>query len=244
MALEKLFLSRAERRRRADLKAERWSRPLKSSAERRAAWLDMIFVDHGFFRLFYLNRHAVTPQFWRSAQPTPPQIRALAREGVRTVVSLRGSSGRRYGSYALERDTCAELGIRFAEFNVQSRGAPEKTSVVGAKAFLETLEYPALIHCKSGADRAGFMATLYLIVMEQRPVDEAMQQLAMRYGHFRFAKTGILDAFFELYRDQGEAMGLDFQTWAETVYDPAVLERTFRTNRFADLFVNKVLRRE
>src|SRR3712207_7240637 len=44
------------------------------------------------------------------------------------------------------------------------------------------------------------------------------RHLHVRYGHFRFSKTGILDAFFDLYRREGEAKGLSFLTWVETAY--------------------------
>ena len=64
-----------------------------------------------------------------------------------------------------------------------------------------TQDKQIILHCKSGADRAGFVAALYLIVHEGRSVDEALRQLSARYGHFRFSKTGILDAFFERYAE-------------------------------------------
>ena len=55
-----------------------------------------------------------------------------------------------------------------------------------------------------------------------------MRQLTLRYGHFRFAKTGILDAFFERYRREGEAKGMPFLEWVERTYDPEALKRDFR----------------
>ena len=66
------------------------------------AWLNMIFVDHAIFRLIYLNFHRVTPEFWRSAQPAPHDIRRLAKEGLKTIVNLRG--GREYGSWPLDAE--------------------------------------------------------------------------------------------------------------------------------------------
>ncbi len=87
---------------------------------------------------------------------------------------------------------------------LRSRDAPDKATILAAKAFFEGIEYPAVMHCKSGADRAGLAAALYLILHEGRPVAEAARQLSARYGHFRFAKTGILDAFFDRYLAEGE----------------------------------------
>jgi hypothetical protein len=61
------------------------------SAGRRAmAYVDMLLVDHGIFRLGYLNLHRLGDRAWRSAQPAPYQIRSLARQGLRTIVNLRG----------------------------------------------------------------------------------------------------------------------------------------------------------
>ena len=48
-----------------------------------------------------------------------------------------------------------------------------------------------MMHCKSGADRAGLMSALYLLIVEKRPAREAAQQLAWKYGHVRQAKTGL-----------------------------------------------------
>jgi hypothetical protein len=66
----------------------------------------------------------------------------------------------------------------------------------------------------------------------------------MRYGHFRFAKTGILDAFFERYLVEGELKGMPFLTWVETVYDADALERDFRPSFWSDIVVDRIMRRE
>lgn len=221
---------------------ERWDRPIGGCKDRLHAWTNMLLVDHGIFRLLYLNRHRVTPQLWRSAQPAPYQIAALARAGLKTVVNLRG--GREHGAWQLQKEYCEKHGIALAELVVRSRGAPDRETILSVKEFFGSLAYPALIHCKSGADRAGFVAALYLIIHEGRPVSEALKQLSLKYGHFRFAKTGILDAFFELYRRQGEAKGMPFLEWVETVYDPEELERSFRPSFWSDLLVDRIIHRE
>jgi protein tyrosine/serine phosphatase len=202
----------------------------------------MLLVDHGVFRLLYLNKHRVSQRLWRSAQPAPHQLARLKADGVRTIVNLRG--GREHGSWQLQREACDRLGLHLAEYIVRSRGAPDRDAVLASRQFFERLAYPAVFHCKSGADRAGFVAALYLIVHEGRSVEEALRQLSPRYGHFRFAKTGILDAFFERYRVEGEANGIPFLTWVETIYDPQALERSFKPRFWSDFLVDRVMRRE
>jgi protein tyrosine/serine phosphatase len=220
----------------------RWDRPLQGSLGRVRAWVHMLLVDHGVFRLIYLNKHRVSGRLWRSAQPAPFQLVRLQREGVRTVINLRG--GREHGSWQLQKDTCERLGLKLEEFVVRSRGAPERETILGAREFFDRIEYPAVLHCKSGADRAGFVAALYLIVHEGRSVGEALRQLSPRFGHFRFSKTGVLDAFFERYLAEGETKGLGFLEWVETVYDAEALEREFKPSFWSDLLVDRVMRRE
>ena len=220
----------------------RWDRPVDGRAERLRAWANMLIVDHGVFRLFYLNKHRVSDRLWRSAQPAPFQIARLKAEGVRTVVNLRG--GREHGSWQLQKDVCDRLGLDLVEFVVRSRSAPDRDTILNAKAFFEGLRYPAVLHCKSGADRAGFVAALYLILQEGRPVREALRQLSFRFGHFRFAKTGILDAFFDRYLTEGEAKGIPFLAWVERAYDPEALERDFRPSFWSELVVDRIMRRE
>ena len=162
----------------------RWDRPIEAAAERLRAWANMLLVDHGIFRLAYLNAHRVTPRLWRAAQPAPGQIAWFARQGVQTIVNLRG--GREHGSWPLQREACERHGIALVDFVLRSRGAPERETILGARAFFATLKEPALVHCKSGADRAGFFAALYLLIHEGRPLDEAMQQLSLALRPFPF----------------------------------------------------------
>ena len=48
--------------------------------------------------------------------------------------------------------------------------------------FLST-EYPILMHCKAGADRAGAASAIWLMVMMDGDRATASQQLSPEYGH-------------------------------------------------------------
>jgi len=220
----------------------RWDRPIDGVFGRLRAWAHMVVADHGMFRLAYLNLHKVSDTLWRAAQPAPHQLARLRDEGLRTVVYLRG--GREHGSWQLQRECCDALGLELVDFVVRSRAAPDKETLLRARRFFADLQYPALVHCKSGADRAGFVSALYLVVHEGRSADEALRQLSLAYGHFRMAKTGILDVFFERWRDEGEAQGLSFEEWVETRYDPEALERDFKPGLISDILVDRMLKRE
>lgn len=205
-------------------------------------YADMLLVDHGVFRLFYLNKHQLGSKAWRSAQPAPHQIATIAALGVRTIINLRGA--RVCGSYWLEQGACERHGLKLVDYQVRSRAAPSKEEILGARELLETVEYPILLHCKSGADRAGLMSTLYKIVHENCPVGEAKAQLALKFGHIRQSDTGILDYFFERYLDDAAKAPIDFFEWVERIYDPDELLRTYRSSGWANVITNRILRRE
>jgi protein tyrosine/serine phosphatase len=207
-----------------------------------ASYIDMLFIDHAIFRLLYVNRHPLGAKAWRSAQPLPHHIRAWSRMGVRTIVNLRGE--RLCGSYWLERRTCERQGVKLVNFQVRSRAAPSLAELRGARELFEQVEYPMVMHCKSGADRAGLMSVLYCHLREGMPIPQAMKQLSLRYGHIRQGDTGVLDAFFERYMADTAKRPMPFFEWVETVYDPDELKRTFTSNTWANRLVDNVLRRE
>ena len=221
----------------------RWDRPIGGPLDRAGAWANMLFVDHGLVRLVYANRFSLAEgRLWRSGQPSPRQIARFAAAGGRTVVNLRG--GREHGSWPLEREACERHGLRLVDFVLRSREAPGRDTILQAKAHFEAIAYPALVHCKSGADRAGLYAALFLILQEGADVARARRELSLRYGHFRHAKTGILDAFLDAYERDGERQALSLTDWAERVYDPAALTASFRPGLWSSMLADRLIRRE
>lgn len=227
---------------RREKREARWNRPIDSTRERVRAWLDLLFVDHGIIRLVHLNTHRVTAKLWRSAQPSPGDVAQMAKAGLKTIVNLRG--GRSHGAWQLERDAAERHGITIVDLVLRSREAPDRETLLQLPEFFDSLAYPVLGHCKSGADRAGLFAALYLLVVEKASVARALRELTLLKGHFRYAQTGILDAFLEVYRDEGEAKGKAFMEWVRDDYDPAALQATFRPRRVSSLIADRILNRE
>jgi protein tyrosine/serine phosphatase len=239
--LTALFRSTESRVARRRARAARFSRPISGAVHRIGAWAHMIFADHGALRLVYLNHHQVSHKLSRCAQPAPQQIASFAASGVRTVVNLRGGTG--HGGWPLEREACEQHGIVLVSFAIRATDAPDRDTILRAKEFFAGLEYPAVAHCKSGADRAGFFAALY-ILLEGGTAAEAMEQLSLRYGHNRYARAGILDAFLERYQADGEAKGIPFLEWVERHYDAEALARDFKPRLWADFIATRIMRRD
>src|SRR5262245_19851343 len=215
---------------------------LRSPFQRAYAWIDLLLVDHGLLRLIYANRHMVTPRVWRSAQPTPGDLRREKARGLKTVVCVR--SGRGLPSWPLEREACKSLGLGLHRLNIRGRQAPRKSDLLALLDLFSTIDYPVLIHCKSGADRTGFICAVYLIAIEGRRPEEAAAQLSLYYGHLRNSRAGILDEVIDAYRREGAARGFTFRQWVETGYDPRAIASTFRPKPLATAFADAILRRE
>ena len=204
--------------------------------------LDMLVIDHGIFRLGYRNLHRISDEAWRASQPAPIDVRDYRRRGIRMIVNLRGV--RDCGAYRLEMVACAAAGIALVDLQLKSRAAPEPETIDAVARMLGEIDYPVLFHCKSGADRVGLMSALYVLLRQRRPVGEAMRQLDWRYGHFKAADTGILDAFLAEYATANARAPIGFLDWVDKAYDPEALKLRFHARGWANAVVNTVLRRE
>ncbi|RZO32930.1 MAG: protein tyrosine phosphatase [SAR116 cluster bacterium] len=204
-------------------------------------WAELIFKDHGFLRLYWHNEHEIAPGMWRCNQPSPGRIRIAADRGIKTIINLRGP--RADGGWRLEAEACATYGLTLMDFTARSRAAPDKQMLHAAEALFTEMKLPAMMHCKSGADRAGLMAALYLLIVEKRPAREAAKQLAWKYGHVKQAKTGLLDAFFAAYFPY-EDRGMAFFDWVDEIYDPDAITRDFKAKGWAVRLTDSILHRE
>jgi protein tyrosine/serine phosphatase len=217
---------------------------LSTPAGRRAAYCDFLWQDHAYLRLGFQNAHWISPELVRTNQPWPFQLRWWRDHGIRTVINLRGG-GHTAGFYALEKDACERLGLSLIDFPVSSREAPTREQVEGAKALFETAAYPAVMHCKSGADRAGIMAVLYAHFRLGLPIREALKELSFRHLHVRQGKTGVLDYFFDRYLAEGEPAGQSLLDWVRRPeYDHKALKAEFQAGWWGTLFTERLLRRE
>jgi protein tyrosine/serine phosphatase len=122
-----------------------------------------------------------------------------------------------------------------------SREAPSTAQVKHAKELFETIQYPALMHCKSGADRAGAMAVLYKHLKMGLPIADAVEQLGFKYLHVKQGKTGVIDYYFERYL--AEANGRTFLEWVETA-DIKAIKRAYMKRLSAQIPLDDLLRRE
>lgn len=209
-----------------------------------SAHLQAWFVDHEILRILYRNFFQLSPNAFRSNHPSGRFIKKLHQQyGLKTIISLRRADTT--GQYLLEKEACDQLGIKLEHILMSSRELPHKDKILLSRDTLLHADYPILIHCKSGADRAGLMSVFYRHFVLNEPINEARKELSMKYGHFRWADTGKLDYFFDAFtRFAEEHPDVSFIEWVENHYDREALDTEFKAAGWANIVVNKLLRRE
>lgn len=216
---------------------------LSDPADYKRAMRGLMWEDHGVLRQKFSNMRKVGEGMWRGNQPDPKRLKALKDAGFKTILNLRGPQpGRHY--YDLEHFECARLGLAIHDLPWGSREAPFVERIERLIEVFNTIEYPAFMHCKSGADRAGIVAVLYKLLYEGAPFDEAIDQLSLKYLHIKQGKTGMLDHFFELYRQRNAAEPIDFLTWVRTEYDRQACHDGFMASWWGSALTETLLRRE
>ncbi|HUB47050.1 MAG TPA: protein tyrosine phosphatase [Acetobacteraceae bacterium] len=206
-------------------------------------WLNALLVDHAIFRLVWSNLSEVIPErLYRSNHPTPARLVTLTkRYGLKTLINLRGRQSKN-GADTLSRDMAARLGLDFIDVSLKGRDAPDPDMILHLHDLYTSMRTPALMHCKSGADRTGFAAGL-CVLFQGGTTEAAARQLSIRFGHIRQARAGVLDEFFRLYARDGEGRK-PFLDWVREDYDRDALRRDFRASRLANFINDRVLSRE
>ncbi len=208
--------------------AAKYGTSIATPEARRAAWWHFQLMDHAFLRGIWTNLHQIAPGVWRANQPSPRRLGIYQRKlGLKSVVNLRGGS--QQGFYLFEAEICQKLGLTLHDVHFSARKAPKKNALLAMFDLFETLQKPALIHCKSGADRTGLISALYLLDVEHRSIAEAKQQLSFRYLHLKSTQTGIMDHFLTRY--EAEAKGRSIRDWVVQDYDPDQLNAGFAALR-------------
>lgn len=193
---------------------------------RRRANIYNLWFDHAILRTFWTNLFEIAPGVWRSNHPTHKRFAQMKAKGITHVLNLRGAAGAAH--YLTERESCRELGLTLVDCNLNARRAVPAEAILKVIDTFRTIERPFVMHCKSGADRAGFASAIYLMVIEGRPVEEARKMLSLKYIHIRQSKTGILDYILDQYAARNAASPIGFEDWIRTEYDPEALTAGFK----------------
>lgn len=195
-----------------------FGRDISTAKGRRWAHVHFQLFDHAFLRTFWTNLEEISPGVWRSNQPDRARLQRYKDMGIKTIVNLRGED--KFAHYLFEKEVCEELGLTLVDAKLWARDAPPVRRIVEAFEAVRDAPKPVVFHCKSGADRTGFIAAMYQMVVDGVPVEEARKQLALKYYHLDFTKTGIQDYILDIYRTRLIFGDISFLDWIETEYWP------------------------
>jgi protein tyrosine/serine phosphatase len=156
------------------------------------------------------NFHAVKDgEFYRSAQLTKSELHDAVREhGIRSILNLRGGHpGETW--YDDELAVSQALGVAHYDYGLSAYRAVTAGQIDEIMRIVRDAPKPLLVHCKSGADRAGLISALYRFKDEGASAEEADRQLSMVYGHFPYlwSRSKAMDDSFWAFVGAREPMG-------------------------------------
>ena len=204
-----------------------FGRDISSSSGRFWAHVHFHLMDHAFLRVFWNNFHQVCDEVYRANQPSPSHLKSYKEKGIKAVLNLRGFTQQSYALF--EEDSCKNLGLDLISVPLSGSSAPQPEKLLEIIETMDKIPKPFVLHCKSGADRAGMVSAMYLIVEKKLSVAEAKKQLSFKYLHLDFTKTGILDYILNVFAERLKIANIDFLDWIKKEYNSEILNTSFRS---------------
>ena len=115
------------------------------------------------------NLHQISPNLYRSEQPTALGMRNLEKLGVRTVINLRFFNN---DSKEIQGTSLRTERVKILTWDIDDEHVVEVMRVLK-----NPQNGPYLIHCQHGADRTGLMSAMYRILEQGWTADEALAEL-------------------------------------------------------------------
>jgi protein tyrosine/serine phosphatase len=155
------------------------------------------------------NFHVVKEgEFYRSAQLAPDELHnAIQDHGIRSILNLRGAHpGQAW--YDDEIAVSRALGVTHYDYGLSAYRIVTAQQIDELLDIVRNSPKPLLVHCKSGADRAGLVSALYRFADEGASAEQADRELSLIYGHFPYLASrsrAMDDSFWAFVGTQGSA---------------------------------------
>ncbi len=161
----------------------------------------VLFAAYIGIQLYYGNMHEVVAgEFYRAGQPDGHDIARYQRNyGIKTIINLRGGNPED-AWYQEEVATAKKLGITHIDFRMKAARELTQEQAIALIATMRDAPKPLLVHCRSGSDRTGLAAALYLAAIRKESEMTSERQLWMSYGHlpFRINASYAMTRTFEM----------------------------------------------
>ncbi|WP_413291114.1 tyrosine-protein phosphatase [Bdellovibrio sp. HCB337] len=150
-------------------------------------------------------------RYYRSAQLDGKEFDYYIKKyGIRTIINLRGAYPDEKW-YKEEKQVAAKNGVEHHDISMLAEAIPHRQNLIKLLDLFKTAQRPILVHCQGGADRTGEASTLYQMLYNGKPMDEALKMLTFKYRHAEFFKPAKRYFIEQVW--QGE-------DWAYKSYDP------------------------
>ena len=148
------------------------------------------------------NLHAVSDGvLYRSAQLSGSELKSAATQyRIKSVLNLRGAhAGESW--YDEEIAASGELGLTHYDYALSAKRFVTAEQIAELLDIVRQAPKPLLIHCRSGADRAGLVSALYRFAETGASAAEADRELTLLYGHFPYltSRSRAMDDSFWAY---------------------------------------------
>lgn len=136
------------------------------------------------------NFHKITERIYRGSQPQESDVKWLAEQGFRTIISI--DDDRR--TIEKEKQWAARYGLRMISIPLSGFDTPRDPDVNRVLDLLEDENLgPVFLHCHYGRDRTGVVSGLYRVEVQGWSARDAYDEMLSR-GFRRFLVR--LDRYF------------------------------------------------
>lgn len=195
-----------------------------------AAWLIPVFILVLGIRIAAHVRagnffEVVSGVVYRSAQPSPEQIRRWHREHqFACILNLRGEDS----PFAQqEQEVADELGVELIHLRLAAYYEFSQQQLIDLLEVFESAPRPLLLHCRQGMDRSGTVSALAGWLIGGQSYERAKWHAFVVPGPWKHKKgpQHISDIFgdYERYCRENNLVPDDrgqFMNWARTIYRP------------------------
>jgi len=146
------------------------------------------------------NFYKVSDGVFRSAQPISYNLKKWQdKYHFKTILNLRGTKN---SDYNFEEKFAKEHNITLINFKISDKKVQSIQTMKKIISIIKNSKKPILIHCKSGADRTGLAAALYLYSIKDKNYSK---MLSLKYGHFPyFSPTKAMDESLKKFTESSQ----------------------------------------
>lgn len=143
--------------------------------------------SYAFVLHYHSNfREEIPGEFYRAGQMSPAELeRYVKHYHIASVLNLRGSNAD-HPWWNKEVAAMDDAGVMHLDFRMSAKRDFPEDRARQLVDIMRNAPKPLLIHCNSGADRAGLAAAIYMAGVKKTDKATAKDQLSLKYGYLPF----------------------------------------------------------